>query len=98
MPPELVLEIGQALSEIGGIREAHLPMIYSKGTIDPPAQVLVVVFEDGSPSLIARVGEALSRIMPNGHYLDVVQWPTDHPAMPTVRQTGCVVNLNRELN
>jgi hypothetical protein len=98
LPEELVLEIAHALSEIAGIREAHLPMIYSKGMIDPPAQVLIIVLENGSPSQIPQIAEAVRRILPKGQYLDVMHWPADHPAMPTVRQTGCVVNMNRKPN
>jgi len=98
LPAELVAEIARALSEIAGIREAHLPMIYSKGKVDLPAQVLIVVLEKGSPGQIPQIAEAVRRILRNGQYLDVMHWPVDHPAMPTVRQTGCVVNLNRKPN
>jgi len=98
LPAELVLEIAHALSEIAGIREAHLPMICSKGRIDPPAQVLIVVLENGGPSQIPQIAEAVRRILPNGQFIEVMHWPADHPAMPTVRQTGCVVNLNGKPN
>jgi hypothetical protein len=52
--------------------------------------------EEDAPSTIQQIGEALHRILPEGQYLDVVHWASDHPAMAVVRQTGCVVRLNRK--
>jgi hypothetical protein len=73
-----------------------LPQIYCKGKFDPPAQVLVIVLEDGAHSQIQPIGEALHRILPEGQYLDVIPWPPGHLAMTTVRQTGCVVNYKSQ--
>ena len=61
MPAERVLEIGNALSKRHGIAEAYLPQVYCKGKFDPPSQVLVVVMEDGAPSQLQAIGEALHR-------------------------------------
>ena len=98
MPAELVLEIGRALGIIDGIGEAYLPQVYSKGRFDPPAQVLVVVLEDGAPVRTQQISEALQRILPEGQYLDVLELRSDNPLMKMVRETKCVVNLTRKLN
>jgi SseB protein C-terminal domain len=98
MPVEHVQQIGEVLSRLPGITEAYLPQIYSQGRFDPPAQVLIVVLEENAPSPIQQTGAALRRILPEGQYLDVVHWPADHPFMTMVRQTGCLVRLNRKPN
>src|SRR4029077_11959701 len=51
--------IGTALGKIPEIKEAHLPQVYIKGKIDPPAQILVVVIEEGAPSQLLKIKEAM---------------------------------------
>jgi len=46
IPKQISDAIGTALGKIPEIVEAHLPMVYIKGQIDPTAQVLVVVLEE----------------------------------------------------
>ena len=46
IPKQISDAIGTALGKIPEIVEAHLPMVYIKGQIEPPAQVLVVVLEE----------------------------------------------------
>ena len=48
IPKQLSDAIGTELGKIPDILEAHLPMVYIKGQIDPPAQVLVIVLEENS--------------------------------------------------
>ena len=47
LPPELQAKIAYAISGVPGIREAHLPQCYSKGLVDPSAQILVLVLNPG---------------------------------------------------
>jgi hypothetical protein len=56
--------IGTALGKIAEIGEAHLPMVYIKGHIDPPAQVLVVVLDENAPSAQARITDAVRAALP----------------------------------
>ena len=47
LPPELQAKIAYAISGVPGIGEAHLPQCYSKGLVDPSAQILVLVLNPG---------------------------------------------------
>lgn len=62
IPKQVSGAIGKALSEIPEIVEAHLPMVYIKGHVDPPAQVLVVVVEENKPSPHAKITEVLRAV------------------------------------
>lgn len=50
IPKQVSDAIGAALGQIAEIEEARLPMVYIKGHVDPPAQVLVVVLDEDVPS------------------------------------------------
>src|SRR5215467_7513996 len=64
IPKQISDAIGTALGKIAEIEEAHLPMVYIKGHIDPPAQVLVVVLDEHSPSPQVRIAETLAGVLP----------------------------------
>jgi hypothetical protein len=98
MAQEVSRAIGTALGRIPEIREGHLPMFYVEGKVDPPAQVLVVVLEDGATSQQLKIDEILRGILPTGSYLDVLEWRLNEPTLPTVRRTGTSLDLNRKLN
>jgi hypothetical protein len=98
MARELSWVIGAALGDIPEICEAHLPMVYAKGLIDPPAQVLVVILEKGAVGQSPKIGEILRKTLPTGAHLDVLEWEPANPSLPTVRKTGCALDLNRKLN
>jgi len=61
IPKQLSDAIGTELGKIPDVLEAHLLMVYMKGQIDPPAQVLVVVLEENKPSPQAKMTEVLVR-------------------------------------
>ncbi len=75
MPQELADAIGEMVRGIPGIREAHLPHCYVKGIVEPPTQILVLVFDDAADQqgVLDAVGQGLSRVLPQGAHLDV--WP-----------------------
>jgi len=98
IPKEISGAIGAALGKIPEILEAHLPMVYIKGHIDPPAQVLVIVLEENSTSTDAKIVEVLSATLPSNSYLDFTESRPDDPNLATIRATRTQLNLNRKLN
>ena len=90
--------IGAAMGKIPEVVEAHLPMVFIEGQIDPAVQVLVVVLEENRPSSHARISAALGAVLPTSFYVDVMESPTDDPLLPTIRKTGTQLDLNRKLN
>jgi hypothetical protein len=87
--------IGTALRTIPEIVEAHLPMIYIEGQIDPPAQVLVVVLEGNGSSPLARISEVLRGVLPTDSHMDVTESRPGDPNLPTIRATGTQFDLDR---
>jgi hypothetical protein len=98
IPKQISDAIGTALGKIPEIVEAHLPMVYIKEQIDPPAQVLVVVLEENKPSPQARISEALRAALPTNSHMDVTESDPGDPKLTTIRATGTQLNLNRKLN
>lgn len=91
--------IGTALGKISEILEAHLPMVYVKGYIDPPTQVLVVVLDENRrPSPQAKIGEALRAVLPTDFHIEVTESHLGDPNLPTIRATCTQLNLDRKPN
>lgn len=97
IPKQISDAIGKALAKIDEIEEAHLPMVYIKGHIDPPAQVLVVVLNEDAPSPQARIMETLGAILPANFHVDITELHPGDKNLPTIRATGTQLNLNRKL-
>jgi hypothetical protein len=97
IPKQLSDAIGTALGEIGEIEEAHLPMFYIKGYIDPPAQILVVVLEENAPSPQARIAEALRSVLPTNSHMDIKELHPSDKSLPTIRATGTQLDLKRKV-
>jgi hypothetical protein len=97
IPKQVSDEIGVALGKIAEIGEAHLPMIYIKGHIDPPAQVLVVVLDQNAPSPQAKITEALRAVLPTNAHMDITELHPGDPNLPTIRATSTQLNLNRKV-
>jgi hypothetical protein len=89
MPEQLSRTIANALARIPEIGEAHLPPVYVKAKIDPPAQILVVVMGKDSPSQVTKMGEIMHGVLRASSYLDFVEWRPSEPTLPTVRRTLC---------
>jgi glycosyltransferase involved in cell wall biosynthesis len=98
MDEMLSRSIGKALGRIPEVREAHLPQMYIKGEIDPPAQVLVVVIEESAPSQLPQIRETMHGILPTGSYLASFEWRSNEPTLPMVQRAGCALDLDRKLN
>ena len=81
--------IGAMIRGITGIREAYLPQCYVKSVVEPPAQVLVVVLDDGADrqSVLDAVGQGLTRVLPQGQHLDVLPMTSGDGLLSTVRGT-----------
>jgi hypothetical protein len=97
IPKQISDAIGAALGKIVEIGEAHLPMVYIKGYIDPPAQVLVVVLVENAPSPHAKITEALRAVLPINVHMDITELDPGDTNLPTIRATGTQLNLNRKL-
>jgi hypothetical protein len=98
MPAEISRAIGAAIGKFHEIHEAHLPMVYAKGRIDPPAQVLVLVMEKQTPGLLPKVMQSIQPVIPAGSHLDAFEFPTTHPMLATIRSTGTQLDLRRTVN
>src|SRR5436190_1867859 len=74
MPQTLSDAIGTMVRGVTGIREAYLPHCVVKSVVEPPAQVLVVVLDDGADrqSVLDTVALGLTRVLPEGQHLDVL--------------------------
>ena len=97
IPKQVSDAIGLQLGKIAEIEEAHLPMVYIKGHIDPPAQVLVVVLDERAPSPQARIAETLGAVLPTDFHMDITELHPGDANLPTIRATGTKLNLNRTL-
>lgn len=99
IPKQISDAIGIALGKIVEIEEAHLPMVYIKGHIDPPAQVLVVVLEEHAPSPQARIAETLGAVLPTNFHMDITELHPGDTNLPTIinRATNTQLDLNRKL-
>jgi hypothetical protein len=97
IPTDVSDAIGSALGKIPDVLEAHLPMVYVQGHIDPPAQVLVIVVEENRPSPASQVMEALRTVLPTNAFLDITEVYLDDPQLPIIRETDTRLNLNRKL-
>jgi hypothetical protein len=97
MPKEISDAIGTALGNIAEIREAHLPMVYIKGHIDPPAQVLVVVLDENAPSPHAKITERLRTVLPTNSHVDIMELHPGDTNLPTIRATDTQLSFNRKL-
>ena len=95
---ELSDAIGDALSKIPEILEARIPMVYIKGYVDPPAQILVVVLEEDRPSPQPKIKEALRTVLRSDCHLDVTETSSSDVRLHTIRQTGTRLNLTRKAN
>jgi hypothetical protein len=89
MPSPLSDAIGAMVRGIIGIREAYLPQCFVKSVVEPPAQVLVVVLDDGADrqSVLDAVGLGLTRVLPQGRHLDVLPMSSSDGLLSTVRGT-----------
>ncbi len=98
IPKQVSDAIGIALSEIPEILEAHLPMVYIKGQIDPPAQVLYVVLDQNVASPQSKITEVVRAVLPTGSHMDITESRSgDDPNLPTIRATGTQLHLKRKL-
>jgi hypothetical protein len=89
LPAELVKRIEQALGDVPGIREAHLPQVYIEGKIDPPAQVLMIVLDQEFSTQLPAIKDALRRILPGDRFMDIFELREDSPILAAVRSAGC---------
>jgi hypothetical protein len=97
IPKQMSDAMGTALGRIAEIGEAHLPMVYIKGYIDPPAQVLVVVLDENLLTQQPRIADAIKAVLPTDYHMDITELHPGDPNLPTIRATGTQLNLNRKL-
>jgi hypothetical protein len=70
IPKQISDAIGTELGKITEILEVHLPLVYIKGLIDPPAQILFVVVEESRPRPHGKIVEVMRRVLPTNFYKD----------------------------
>lgn len=90
--------IGTGLGKIPEVLEAHLPMVYIKGIIDPPAQVLFVVVDENGTSPQGKIVEVVREVVPTNSYIDIMELHSRDPQLPAIRRSGTQLSLNRKLN
>ena len=96
MNESLVSSIAAVVRSVPGIVESHLPQCYIAEVMKSPAQVLVVVIDDGvadAGSILGQLKEGLAGLALPGHQLDVLPMLTGDQLLPAVRRTDC--NLER---
>jgi hypothetical protein len=88
---ELAKAISSLCRSLPGIGEAHLPQCFLLGVMMGPAQVLVIVYTQGSDltSIQRGLTLGLSRILPPGSDLDIWPIPYGHDLLDDIRSTGC---------
>ena len=94
LPREISAAIAERVATIEGIDEAHLPQCFVAGTMEQPAQVLVLSIASRADieAVMQQVGEKLHGILPAGGPLDI--WPLQppHPLLDEVRNAGCQIH------
>jgi len=89
MPQALSDAIGEMVRGIAGIREAYLPQCYVAAVVEPPAPILVLVFDSTTDhqNALDAVGQGLNRVLPQGMHLDVWPMASHNGLLSTVRGT-----------
>lgn len=96
IPKQISDAISAGLSQIPGIVEAHLPMVFAAGHIDPAAQVLVVVLKENTASAQAKIADVLRVVLPENSHMDVMESHSGDPLLHTIRLTSTQLPLSRE--
>ena len=100
MPQSASDALGTMVRSIVAIREAYLPQCYVKSVVEPPTQVLVLVFDDGADpqSLLDAVDQGLTRVLPQGQHLDVLPMMNGDGLFSTVRGTRMHIHCTAPLD
>jgi hypothetical protein len=93
MPSNIRDEIKNAISTVKEIQEAHLPMIYIKGAIDPPSEVLVLVFDSDAniQHLLLTTNEKLEALLPKDKIINMLPLMQGNSMLPNIRKANCVL-------
>ncbi|HLX61767.1 MAG TPA: hypothetical protein VKX17_10840 [Planctomycetota bacterium] len=95
----LIAKLSNLVNSISGIEEAHLPMMYIAGKIDPPRQVLIITFASDAQenAVVAALNEGLESILTSGSSLDVIPLKRTSRLMATIRSSNCLIlDRNRQ--
>lgn len=94
-PPATTHALAAVLSGIPGVQEAHVPQCFALGTMEAPAQVLVLLLEPTAnrKDVLAQLDAGIVKIFPRGATLDI--WPIkkSDPLLATIRGTGTQLHL-----
>jgi len=93
MNPLISDALGELISSIEGIVEAHLPQCFALGIMDKPTQILVVVLDQTVERKIVfeHIGGGLSRILPSGQSLDVWPMNEENSLLGDIRAANCQI-------
>jgi hypothetical protein len=86
-----VAAISELLKSAPETIEAHLPQCYVQGTMQEPAQILVVVFspEADLEHLLRSLKAGIASLALPGGNLDIWQLAPSSNMLPTIRKAGC---------
>ena len=91
MSAERAARITDAVTQISGIAEAHLPQCLIGGDVSP-RQVLVigVASQPDIPRIIRELEQRLNGALPDGDYIDILPF-TIPKLFPGVREARCQI-------
>lgn len=85
-------------SGIADVAFVYIPNIYIKGQIDPPRQVLYLVFHEVARTrvklLMKMTMRAIQDVLPTGEYIDAIPAFIDHEWLADVMATQCLLVIN----
>jgi hypothetical protein len=98
IPKQISDAIGTELGKIPEILEVHLPLVYIKGLIDPPTQIVFAVVDENRPGPHGKIVEVMKRVLPTKFYMDISELHSSDPQLPAIRASATQLNLNRKPN
>lgn len=94
LPESITASLRDLVANAPNILEAHLPQCCCPGTMEAPAQVLVVILKtEEEASMVEYINAHLGRILPKGMHLDILPLSPQHNLLETIRKAGCQLKM-----
>ena len=101
MPATRFEALATLIKSFNDIAFAYVPLVYIKGQIDPPQQILYIVFRNGDDDRVSRtMGQltpAVHKLLPVGDSIDIYPALYGHPWFNDVIGTRCLLAVNDSL-
>jgi hypothetical protein len=93
MPAAQSAAIADMLAKVAGVTEAHLPYCFVPGAMTEPAQVLVIVLEQGRDmeEVLHEVNCHLAQLLTEDSHLDIFPLTKESGMLKSVRAVGCQI-------